>query len=464
MSNAPISNKLWLCSIGLICAFLFAVKPVQAVEIQRVKSASGIEAWLVENHSIPLIAIRFAFEGAAGIDPKGKAGLANFASSLLDEGAGELTAKAYQKKMQTLAMRMSFTAGKDWFAGRFQTLSKNRKQSFELLRLALTSPRFDSEPVERLRSQIVVSIKRDVQSPSRQASRSWMKYALKGHAYARPTKGDLTTIKAITRDDLRHFAKNILVRKGLKIAVVGDIKPQELAKVLDDIFGKLPASGKTKQISQAVIRNNAAENFVKMNIPQTVIQFGHKGFKRNDKDFIPAYIINYILGGGGFSSRLTPEIRVKRGLTYSVYSYLHPLNKAALFLGGASTRAARASETVKLIRAELAKMAKSGPTPIELKDAKTYLMGSYALRFDTNTKIAGQLLGIQMQGLGIDYTKRRNELVKAVTIKDVKRVAKRLIRPDGIMFTIVGKTPPQNAKSTKETKAPGGKPKKATVN
>lgn len=455
MCKPSITYKLWLCSIALLCACLLDIKPAQAIEIQRVKSAGGIEAWLVESHSIPLIAVRFAFRGGAGMDPKGKAGLTYLASTLLDEGAGELSAKTFQKKMQSLAMRMSFSATKDWFSGSFQTLSKNKTQSFDLLRKALTTPHFDVEPVERLRSQIAISIKQDAQNPSRQAATAWMKYALKDHVYTRPTKGDISTLKSITRDDLKHFAQQRLVRKGLIVAVVGDIKPEELAKMLDKVFGKLPATGEVKTIRQAVIRNTAAENFIQMNIPQTIIQFGHKGFVRDDKDFIPAYIINYILGGGGFASRLTQEIRVKRGLTYSVYSVLHPLKKAALFLGAASTRSDRAGETIKLIRAELAKMAKLGPTPKELRDAKTYLIGSYALRFDSNAKIAGQLLNMQKDALKIDYVKRRNAIVNAVTIRDVKRVAKRLLRPDGIMFTIVGKTPPQAVKPAKQIKQPG---------
>lgn len=428
--------------LSAVCACWFAVimvTPANAIDIQKIKTGGGLEAWLVEDHSIPLVAIRFAFEGGAALEAKEKAGLAHLASGLLDEGAGDLKAKDFQQKLQEKAIRLSFRAGKDWFTGQMQTLTENRGEAFKMLRLALTKPRFDKDPVERVRSQIMISIKRDDENPQRRAGRAWMKLALGGHPYARSNKGTSESLKSISIDDLKTFIKNRLVRNRLKIAVVGDIKAAELAKLLDETFGGLPEAGNNLKAGEAAVLSGPAERMIEMNIPQTIIQFGHEGFKRHDKDFIPAYIINYILGGGGFSSRLTREIRVKRGLSYSVYSYLNPMRRAGLFMGGAATRADRAAETVKLIRGELSKMASEGPSQKELDDAKTYLMGSYALRFDTNSKIAGQLLGIQMEKLGIDYVTRRNDLIRAVTIADVKRVAKRLLKPDAILFAIVGK-------------------------
>lgn len=429
----------YILALALI-AFL-AVKPASAIEIQRVRTGLGLEVWLVEDHSIPLIAVRFGFRGGAASDPAQKAGLANFISGLLDEGAGDLDTQAFQKKLQELAVRLTFDVGKDWFYGRMQTLTKNRDQAFDLLRLALTSPRFDLEPMNRVRAQIEISIKRDAQSPARVAATAWMNLAMGDHPYARPTKGTIETLRAITRDDMRQFIARTLSRSTLKIAVVGDITAADLKTALDKTFGALPDGGPGLELEEAKIRSGPLQQFKQMDIPQTVIQFGHIGLKRHHKDFIPAYIINYILGGGGFSSRLTREIRTKRGLTYSVYSYLNPLRHAGLFLGGAATRGERAGEMLRLIRQEVEKMAKLGPTPEELRDAKTYLTGSYALRFDTGTKIAGQLLGIQVANLGIDYVTRRNQMINAVTIADVRRTARTLLRPGQLIVTIVGKTP-----------------------
>ena len=416
-----------------------------AMDIQVVRSPGGIEAWLVEDHSIPIISVRMAFAGGAAQDPDDKLGLVNMLSALLDEGAGDLDSQAYQRRMQDLNMRMSFNAGRDNFTGQFQTLTENRDASFDMLRMAINTPRFDQVPVDRIRGQLLVGITRKTQDPNSVAGRTWMKLAFGDHPYSRPSDGTVESVKAITPDDLRAMSGKLFTKGGMKIAVVGDIDAATLAKLLDSTFGALPDALKVEIVADAKITDGPIQKVVEMNIPQSVIQFGHAGFKRKDDDFVPAYVLNYILGGGGFTSRLTTEVREKRGLSYSVYSYLSPLDGAGIFLGGAATRNDRAGESLKVIRAELERMAKSGPTEEELRNAKTYLTGSYALRFDSGSKIANQLIGIQLQDLGKDYPVKRNGLIEAVTIEDIKRVAERLLKPDNLIVTIVGK--PDGVKS-----------------
>lgn len=418
---------------------LLVVWPAQAVEIKRVKSASGIEAWLVEEHSIPLVTVRFAFHGGGVNDPAGRSGLANLLAGTLDEGAGEMTSQAFQSRLKELAMRLSFSAGRHWFSGRLQTLTENRDQAFEMLRLALTAPRFDKTPVERVRGQILTGIRNSATDPRKIAGRTWMSAAFKDHVYARPLSGTADDVKAITADDLRTQAKALLRRDGLMIAVVGDIDEKTLARLLDEVFGTFPEKRVFAPVPEATVSSEPVVKITEMDVPQTVIQFGIAALKRNDKDFIPAYILNHILGGGGFTSRLYGEIREKRGLVYSVYSYLNPLERAGLFVGGAATRNRNVAKTIALVRSEIERMAEHGPTPAELKDAKTYLTGSYALRFDSSAKIASQLLGIQMNSLGIDYIDRRNGLIEAVTLEDVRRAARRFLKADNLIITLVGK-------------------------
>ncbi len=410
-----------------------------AMNIQDVKSPGGIEAWLVEDSSIPIISMRFAFAGGTSQDPGGKLGLVNMVTALLDEGAGDLDSQAFQRRMQDLNMRMSFTASRDNFLGRFQTLTENRDASFEMLRLALNEPRFDAGPVDRIRTQLLVGIARKKQDPNTVAARTWMKLAFGDHPYSQPSDGTMDSVKAITSDDLRAMAKRLFSAGTLKVSVVGDIDAETLGKLLDKTFGSLPSESNVGDVAEATVASGPIQKIVDMNIPQSVIQFGHAGFKRKDKDFVPAYVLNYILGGGGFNSRLTTEVREKRGLSYSVYSYLSPLDQAGLFLGGAATRNDRAAKSLEIIRKELERMAKDGPTETELTNAKTYLTGSYALRFDSSVKIAGQLLGILLEDLGIDYVEKRNGLIEAVSIDDIKRVAQRLLKPENLIVTIVGK-------------------------
>lgn len=423
---------------ALQLAFLGVARTAHAIEIQEISTAAGIKAWLVEDHTIPLVAVRFAFRGGTALDPEDRSGLAAILSGTLDEGAGDLDSQSFQKALKKDAVRMSFDAGRDNFYGRLQTLTENKDAAFELLRLAINEPRFDAEPVNRIKAQIAESLKRQENDPETVAIRTWMRIAFKNHPYARNTDGSPEGIAAISPDDLKALKARLFSKQNLVISVVGDIDAQSLSRLLDKAFAGLPETSDAKVVPRADVTDGPIRTIVEMNIPQSVIQFGHVGIKRNDPDFIPAYVMNHVLGGGGLTSRLTEEVREKRGLSYSVYSYLSPFNQAGLFLGGAATQNERAGEALKIIEAELKRMAEEGPTADELEATKTYLTGSYALRFDTSTKIAGQLLGIQVEGLGMDYIDRRNGLIEAVSQADVKRVAGRLLKPGSLIVTVVG--------------------------
>ncbi|MGI9413384.1 MAG: M16 family metallopeptidase [Hyphomicrobiales bacterium] len=439
LSYVPAPGRVlavWLAVVGI--ALGLTVRAAEAVEIQQITTDKGITAWLVEEHSIPLIAARIAFRGGAALDPEDKQGLASVLSGMLDEGAGDLDSQAFQTALKKIAVRISFNAGRDNFYGRFQTLSRNKDEAFELLRLAINEPRFDEDPLARIKSQLTEALRRQKNDPQTVAVRTWMSIAFRNHPYARNPEGTIEGISAVVADDLRNVTKRLFAKDKLVIAVVGDIDAATLKTLLDKAFGDLPDKAETAAVPEALVATGPVRTIVDMDIPQSVIQFGHVGIKRNDPDFIPAYVMNHVLGGGGLTSRLTEEVREKRGLTYSVYSYLSPFNQAGLFLGGAATQNERAGEALDIIERELRRMAEDGPTADELAATTTYLTGSYALRFDTSTKIAGQLLGIQLENLGADYIEKRNSLIEAVTQDDVKRVARRLLKPDSLIVTVVG--------------------------
>lgn len=416
------------------------------MQIQQITSPGGVKAWLVESRQVPLIAMRFSFIGGAAQDPDQMEGLANFVSGMLDEGAGDLKSVDFQERQEELAVRLSFEAGRDMFTGSFQTLTRNSGEAAELLRLALTEPRFDASAVDRIKKQILTGLKFDQNNPRAVASREWFKLAFKGHPYARPIKGGVESVKRIGREDLREYARKVFTRDTLKVAVVGDIDAETLGPMLDKVFGSLPAASDLRSIAEAKPPAGPQREFIEMNVPQSVAVFGHAGFKRKDKDFVASYILNYILGGGGFNSRLTEEVREKRGLAYSVYSYLSPYRRAAIYVGNVATENKSMMRSLKVIQDEMKRMADDGPTAEELKNAKQYLTGSYALRFDTSSKIASQLLWIQIEDLGVDYIDTRNDKIEAVTLKDIRRVAKRLLKSDGLIVTIVGKPDGVNKK------------------
>ena len=409
-----------------------------ADRIQQVVSPNGIKAWLVEDHSIPLMAMQFGFKGGSTQDPKGKEGLADFLTAMLDEGAGDITSKEFQAQLDELAIRISFSTSRDAFDGNLQTLTRNRDKAVELMHLALNKPRFDKSAMDRMRAQLLTGLKFAAKDPNKIASRTWFKTAYGNHPYGRSAKGSEASLKSITRKDLETYRRKIFAKESLKIGVVGDITAAQLATILDKIFGDLSAKSDLVAIPEVTKLAGPVRKVVPMDNPQSVAQFGHQGIKREDKDFIPAYVLNYILGGGGFSSRLMTEVREKRGLAYSVYSYLYPLDHGALFMGGVATKNDALEKSLDVITKELKRLAENGPTKMELENAKRYLTGSYPLRFDTSSKIASQLLWIQMDDLGLDYIDTRNQKVEDVTHAQIKAVAKRLIHPDKLIITIVG--------------------------
>jgi len=408
------------------------------MKIETVKSPGGIEAWLVSDKSVPLVALRFAFEGGSSQDPAGKDGLANFLSAMLDEGAGDLTSSAYQERLEEIAMRMSFEDGKDWFYGNVEMLTANRDKSIEMLKLALTRPRFDEDAVDRIRKQLQASLVYAARDPEKVASREWLSTAFAGHPYARHANGTAETLNTITGADLEGFRKRTLAKSNLRVVAVGDIDAPTLAKLLDDVFGALPAKADLVPVPKYTLPEKGQQRIINMPVPQSVAVFGAGGIARKDPDFIPAFVLNHIIGGGGFASKLMEEVREKRGLAYSVYSYIQPYQHAAVFSGSVATKNESIAESMSVIRAELQRMATVGPSETDLENAKKYLIGSYPLRFDTNSKIASQLLGIYQEDLGIEYVKKRNAIVEAVTLDDLRRVAKRLLKPDALLVTIVG--------------------------
>ncbi|MGA9321808.1 MAG: pitrilysin family protein [Xanthobacteraceae bacterium] len=419
--------------------------PALATTIERVVSSGGIEAWLVHEPAVPMIAVDFDFGGGAAHDPAGKAGTANLVASLLDEGAGDLDSKTFHARLERKAIELGFQAERDTLRGTLRTLTENRDEAFDYLRLALTAPRFDQTDVEIIRSQILSNLRRATTSPTDIASLRWWQTAFADHPYGRPVNGSLESVPTVTADDLKDYTRRVLARANLKIAVVGDIDAEAVKAMLDRVFGALPAEPDLKPVANVAPQGLGRRIVVKLDVPQAVVTFGGAGIARKDPDFMAAYIVNHILGGGAFSSRLYQEVREKRGLAYSVYDSLVWLNHSALFLGGTATRADRAGETLDVIDKEIRRLAESGPTADELAKAKAYLNGSFALNLDTSSKIAALLVQLQLDGLGIDYFTRRPEMINAVTLDDAKRVAKRLL-DGGMLVTVAGR--PEGLAST----------------
>jgi zinc protease len=414
-----------------------------AARIQHLVSPGGIEAWFVQDATVPLVAMEFAMGGGAAQDPDGKAGVGNMVADLIDEGSADLDSRAFHEHLDRRAIELGFSITRDYFRGSLRMLKDNKDEAFDLLRMSLTSPHFDSADVERIRAQLISGLKRETSSPGSLATRKFLQIAYGDHPYGRPTGGTLESVPNITVADMKDYVGRVLTREQLKIAVVGDIDAASLGSLLDRAFGGLPAKSNLVPVPDVEASKPPQREFIALDVPQTVVTFGGPGIKRSDPDFMPAFVVNHILGGGS-GSRLYHEVREKRGLAYSISDSLLWMDHSALFVGTTGTRADRASETVEALTREIRRMAESGPTQQELDEAKSYLKGSRMLSLDTSSKLASALLQYQLDRLSIDYLERRNAVVDAVTIDDARRAARRLWG-NGLLTVIVGRAPEEAA-------------------
>jgi zinc protease len=442
-------------SLALVALVALAL-PAHAVSIEEVKTAQGITAWLVEDHSVPIVSMSAAFRGGATADPADKRGLANIAVDLLDEGAGDLDSTAFQSRLEDLASQLTFSTGQDMISVRLRSLTSNLAPTFDLLRLALTQPRFDAEPEARVRASILDSIAREQRQPNALASRVWWKTAFPDHPYGLSTRGTAESVNAITTDDMRSLVHNRFARDSLTIGIVGDITPAQLKPLLDAAFGALPDRAAVDPTADVSPQTRNAVEVATMPIPQSVVVFGQPGIKRNDPDWYAALLDLNILSAGGLTSRVALEVREQRGLAYSVSAQLDPLQHAGVILGQVGSQNAHVAESIDVIRDTWRRMHDDGPTAKELADAKTYVTGSFPLSLDSTGRIASILVSVQFDHLGIDYLDKRAAIINQVTLADAKRVAKRLLSPDNLLFAVVGQ--PENLKGAERVTPGGGNP------
>ena len=424
----------------LLIALLVTLAATQfaraAVDIQKVETPGGITAWLVEEHSIPFAAIEIRFRGGMSLDASGKRGSVNMMTALLEDGSGDMDARRYAAAVEDVSARLSFETFDDAISVSLQFLTENRDVSVALARQALVSPRFDEDAIERVRAQILSGIRSDANDPNTIARTTFDALAFGDHPYGSDGAGTLESVVSLTREDLVEAHRNAIARDRVFVGAVGDITPEELAEVLDTLLGDLPAEGAPLP-DPAEYTLDPGLTVVPFDTPQSVALFGHAGIARDDPDFFAAFVANEIFGGGGFQSRLMEEVRVKRGLTYGIGAYLAPRDYGALLLGQVATQNDRMAETVQVVRDEWERIAQ-GVTEEELEAAKTYLTGAYPLRFDGNATIARIMVGMQMQGLPIDYIATRNDNVMALTLEDIRRVADRIYRAEDLHFVVVG--------------------------
>ena len=431
---------------ALVLLAVLAALPARAgVDVKEVTSPGGINAWLVEDHSIPFVALELRFRGGTALDPEGKAGAVNLMAGLLEEGAGARGAQDFARATEELAARFGYNASDDTVSVSARMLTERRAEAVELLRDSLIAPRFDEDAIERVRAQVLSGLRSDETDPRSLAGRAAARLIYGDHPYARPGDGTIDSVTALNREDITSAHRSALARDRVYVSAVGDITAEDLGALLDRLLGDLPETGAPLP-GPADLSLPGGFKVEPFDTPQSVALFVQAGPDRHDPDFLTAYVLNHILGGGGFESRLMTEVREKRGLTYGIYSYLADKDAADLWMGSVASANARIGDAIAVIRDEWARLRDEGVSAQELADAKTYLTGAYPLRFEGNAQIASIAVGMQVDGLAPEYIAERNAMVEAITLDEINRVARKWLKPERLTFVVVGQ--PKGVEST----------------
>lgn len=423
----------------LFLSTLFVQYSTAKLSVQEFTSPKeSIKTWFIEDHSLPIISLKFQIDGGSIYDEAGEEGKSRLCISLLDEGAGPYDSDAFQKKMEALATKINFDAGTETIKGAFETLAESKDEAFQLFRLALHEARIDDEPFNRAVQQTLVALKQQEGDPYARATKVAMNTLFADHPYSNPLLGTKESISNLKREGCKKYIQSRISRRNLMIGVVGDITKEELGQRIDQIFGALPSTVDLPEIPQIKPKLDGTLHLTQMERPQTVALFIQKGLPRDHKDFYAAYILNHILGGGTFTTRLIDEVRVKRGLTYYTGCQLQWFRHSNMLTGTVSTDNNRFNESYAVIKDVWKKLADEGPSNKEIEDAKLYLNGSFPLRLDKMANVADLLLTMQEDKLGVDYVETRVEYINAVSAADVKRVAKEFLDPQGLTFFAAG--------------------------
>lgn len=434
----PLNHILRRFAVVPACAIMLSIGQAWAVEIQDITSDKGINAWLVEDYSVPIVTMKFSFDAGSAQDPKGKEGIVNLMSSLLDEGAGDLDSAAFQEQMDLKGLELSYSSSIDTFSGTMRVLEADLEDAIKLVTLSLNEPRFDQKPLDRIRGQIITNIRSEKNDPNYLAGREWAARVWGDHAYGSEDTGTEESLNTIVRADIEAMRNIVFARDGLKIGIVGAISADKATSMIDIIFGALPEKTNRLMVEDTKPKLDQVFNYA-YDLPQTNIQLMFPGVKRDAPEFFDTFMMSHILGGGTFSSRLYKSVREERGLAYGVNASLAPRDHATAFYISTATGADRAEETVQVIYDEIQKLIKEGVGETELQSAKNFVKGSYAIRNLANSSaIASTLVGLQEADLGIDYINRRNDYIDGVTAEGVQAAASRLLSAAPAMM-ILGK-------------------------
>lgn len=407
-------------------------------KIEEITTPMGLKAWLIRAPNLPMISVELNFRAGTEFEPEAKQGIAHFTAALMDEGAGPYDAKAFREQLEDIGGRFGASTDTQDMSINLTTLAEHKERAFELLGLAVNKPRFDVDAVDRMRDAMLADIRQGDEEPSNVAWRLFRPAVYGSHPYANSGEGTLESVGALKAEDARVWHDNAFTKANLQIAVVGDVTPEALGKLLDSALGSLPAGESRAAITTGPGVTTPSIVKKQMDVPQGTVLLGHLGIPRSDPDFYAMLVMNEILGGGVLTSRLGHDVREKHGLAYGVNSVNAPLPFNGMFYVSLATGNDTVQKALDLVRKHLHKIRDEEVTQAEFDDAKAYLIGSFPLRLDSNSKLLNMLAMMQSEGLPRSYLENWPEKVGAVTRADIQRVAKKIIKPDAMTLVVVG--------------------------
>lgn len=410
-----------------------------APEIETWITSKGTEVYYVHAPELPMVDMEIVFDagGSRNGDLPGLAGLTN---GLLSLGAAGFDADVISNGFESLGAVYGSSSGYDSASVSLRSLTDESllTKAIDNLMLVISKPDFANEALERRRARTLIGLKSKQQSPSALAKDAFMDAVYQSHPYSKPNDGTEVSIKAITREDIVSFYKKYYVASNALVAIVGAVDREQAEQIAEKLTSGLEQGEKAAPLEKVNDLEKADTVFIEHPSAQTHILVGQPGLKRGDPDYFPLYVGNHVLGGGGMVSRLFEEVREKRGLSYSAYSYFSPMRFNGPFLAGLQTRSDQVDEALSVLMDNINLYIETGPTEDELIAAKKNITGGYPLRIDSNSKILGYVVVIGYYKLPLDYLDTFNANVDAVTIEQIKDAFKRRLTPDKLITVMVG--------------------------
>ncbi|MCW8982992.1 MAG: insulinase family protein [Gammaproteobacteria bacterium] len=427
-------NRLSLLLVVLLSPILANASP----NIEHWQTTKGASVYFVEAPELPMVDIKIAFDAGSARDGDNP-GISLFTNSMLEEGAGDLSVEQIATGFDDLGAQLSSAAGMDMATISLRSLTQQDllEPALKLFSTVVGRATFPNGAVERVREQMLVSLTHQQQKPGTIASKAFYKSLYGNHPYASPESGTEASVKAITQVDLLNFYRKYYVSRNALVVIVGAVNRQRAEQIAEQVTQHLPQGGKASKLPVPGDLP-AQEQRIEHDSSQTHILLGQLGYRRGDSDKFALYLGNYILGGGGFVSRLTEEVREKRGLSYSVYSYFNPMRETGTFVLGLQTKNEQADESLKVLRETLQRFVEEGPTTKELIAAKSNITGGFPLKIDSNSDLMSYVLVIGFYGFPLDYLESFSKKINAVSVEQIREAYQKHIEPDQMHLVMVG--------------------------